>query len=209
LIADEFGRQGWDYDLSVGRELVKHVTPGAEVDPNQLAQAISATFLQKNHTTRDAVRSAIQQAIVGFTLVVENPAVTSLVVHGNNHSLTLGDNASISGNLNVGGTQIVIADSASKEELLDGVAALVRAGLTGELNADAARALGDVIAARNDIDIGDVESVAFEVVKIEKPTEGRVRSLMASLSTQALSGALAIGLASGLGQALPLLAHLV
>ena len=114
---------------------------------------------------------------------------------------------SVSGNVNMGGTQIVVAESAAKADVLDGVAALIRAGLIGDVNGDAARALADAVGARNDIQMSDVEEVAIEVVKADKPSESRVRTLLASLATQSVSGALGLGLASGLGQALPLIAH--
>lgn len=207
LIADEFGRQGWDYDLTVGRGLVEQVESDGRVDPDRLAQTVSSTFLEKNSATRDAVAGAIRSAIGGLTLRIENPTVTTLVVNGNNYSLNLGAGARVSGNVNMGGTQIVVAESAAKADVLDGVAALIRAGLAGDLNGDAARALADAVAARNDIQMSDVEEVAIEVVEADKPSASRVRTLLASLATQSVSGALGLGLASGLGQALPLIAH--
>jgi hypothetical protein len=209
LLADEFGRQGWDYDLSVGPNLVKEIDAAGKVDPDRLAETIPSTFLQKNDATRQAVAAAIRNAVGGNTLIAESPTIMTLVVHGNNYSLTLGEGATIGGHVNVVGTQIVVEESAPKQHVLDAIAALIRAGLTDGLNGDAARALGDAIAARDDIDMVDIERTTLNVVKADAPPVERVRTLLASLGTQAVAGALGLGMASGIGQALPYLGHLV
>ncbi|MEA2393246.1 MAG: hypothetical protein QOJ82_1137 [Solirubrobacteraceae bacterium] len=86
------------------------------------------------------------------------------------YHLSMGPGAQITdSNVNVGGTQINIQPGADRDELLAGVRALVRAGLTGDWDADAARALSRTLEGRDDIEYTDVEEVTAEVVRRRLP----------------------------------------
>jgi hypothetical protein len=109
-------------------------------------------------------------------------------------------------NVNIGGTQINIQPGADRDDLLAGVRALVRAGLTADWDADAAFALSRALEGRDDIEYTDVEEVTAEVVKEEAATQGRAREFMSKVAAAGLGGALSHGIIAGAAQVLPLLA---
>jgi hypothetical protein len=206
LLAQEFERRGWHYDLTVGRELVKEIEQRHEVDPQALAKRVPTTYLAQNRATWQDVALAIEAAVGGRTprRGMETPA--TLVINDNRYSLNLGAGAEISGGaVNVGSTQINVQVNASKDDVLAAVSALVASGLAGGWNADAASELAQVIDARADIRLDDVERVTREVAETNAPDAGRVRTLLTAIATSTISGVLGTGISAGLGQ---ILAHL-
>ena len=129
---------------------------------------------------------------------------TTIVIGGNNYQMNIGERASvIDSNLNVGeGAQIIASAAADKQDVLLAVEAIVRAGLAGEWNEEAAEDLATVISDRSDLDYEDVQRVASEVMKAERPTKLRAKELLARIAASGLGGALATGLTAGLGEAI-------
>jgi hypothetical protein len=105
--------------------------------------------------------------------------------------------------VNVGeGVQINVDVAGDKEELLGAVEAILRAGLAGDWNADAATALASVIEGRDDLGLDDVRRITVEVVEDAQPKQGRVKALLGQIATSGVGGALGTGLSSGLGELL-------
>jgi hypothetical protein len=129
------------------------------------------------------------------------------VINDHSYSVNIGPGAQISGsNINIGpGTQLNIDAAADRDEVLAGVAAIVRAGLTGDWNDDAARALAEAIGARDDIATDDIREITAEVVEHAQPSRGRAREMLEKVTASGLGGALATGISAGLGQ---VIAHL-
>jgi len=205
LLAEEFERRGWHYDLAIGRELVEEIERRQRVDVQALARRVPATYLDQNRATREDLAQAIESAVGGRRPVEEEP--TTLIINDNRYSLNVGPGAEISGGtFNVGaGTQINVQLNAPKDEVLTAVSALVRSGLAGDFNAAAAAALAGIIDTRADVTLDDIASVTREAAVTADPDVGRVRGFLAQIATSAVGGALGTGMSAGLGQ---VLAHL-
>jgi hypothetical protein len=201
LIADAFDRQGWEYDLTLGRTLVAEIERAGGVDAEALARHVPAAFIERNRTSRSSVAAAIERA-VGDRQVKPEAAQATVVINDNRYQVNVSGASQISNSrLNVGdGTQINVDVNASKENVLAAIEALLRSGLTDAWNADAARDLASVIDQRDDIDVEDVREITTEVVKAERPKQGRVRTMLNEIAVSGLGGALSTGISSGLGE---------
>lgn len=205
LIAAEFDRQRWEYDLSVGESIVAEIERAGEVAADQLVQRLPPEFFQRNRTSRDLVAAAIGRAIGGRRPKRPQPTHSTLVFDNRRHyEITLGKSAQITNSqLNVGeGTQINVSVQANKDDVLAAVEALLRAGLAGDWNNDAARELATVIDRRDDIGYEDVQEITAEVVQVEQPKQGRVRELMTKIAVGGIGGALGTGISAGAGEIL-------
>jgi len=203
LLMTEFESRGWDYDLTVGAEIVRHAEQDNPIDAPALAASVSNTWLERNGATREDVVESIERAIGARTLRVERPPATILNVDNRSYSLGMGPGAQIANSqLNVGGTQVNVRVDAAREDVLAGVAALVRAGFAGSWNPEAARDLSQLINSRSDIGLADIEAVATEVARTEPNERTRLRRILESIATQGLSGALATGITTVIGSLL-------
>jgi hypothetical protein len=203
LLAAEFDRQGWQFDLTIGRKLLDMIGAQGQVDGLRLAETLPAEFFSRNRTSKELVGSAIEGAIGGRSVAAE-PTPAATITIDNRYQVNVGQGGQISGsNLNVGdGVQINVDVNASKEDVLTGVEAVLRGGLMGEWNDDAARALASVIESRDDIDFEDVRRVTTEVVTVEQPKQNRVKELLGRIAAGGVAGALGTGLSAGLGELL-------
>jgi hypothetical protein len=197
LLGDEFAQQGWRYDNAIGRDLVDEAVRQGAVDPAALAARVPPAYLERHGIDRDRMTRAIERAI-GDRAPVAEP-VTS-VVNDHSSTVTLGKNASITGNVNVGGTQLNVSVTAEKPEIIAAVTDLVRAGLAGAFDRDAAAELHAIIAQRDDVTLEDVHAATLEAAPDAKPDRGRVRALLTQIAAAGLGGALSTGISSGLGE---------
>ncbi len=198
----EFARRRWQYDAEVVGDLIEHIERTGAIDPPALARRVPRLFREHNDATVEDLTDAIAAAIGDRTPVADTSGAT-LVINDHSHNLTLSGNASITGgNVNVGGMQIVVGFDAPKEEILAGVAALVRAAASGDWNADAARELAELVDARDDIDYGDVHDITVEVLEEDPPKQGRAKEMLADIATSGIAGALTTGITVGIGEIL-------
>jgi hypothetical protein len=65
LLAEEFERRGWEYDLSTGRAIVDEITRFGSVDAHALAQVVPGGFLARARATRRDIEDAIVTALRG------------------------------------------------------------------------------------------------------------------------------------------------
>lgn len=204
LLAAEFERQAWEWDLTVGSGIVEEVERSGRVDAERLARRVPADFFARARTNRHELATAIDSALGGSTpSAPAHAAPTTLIVGGTHHTLTMGAGATLSGSrFTVGGTQINIEADTNKQEVLAAVAALVQAGLANQWNADAAGALAQTINARDDIDVEDVQEVTGEIVKREAPRQGGAKAFLAKVAAGGLGGALGTGISAGIGEVL-------
>jgi hypothetical protein len=146
--------------------------------------ALPAERLERNGATRDQVAAAIGRAIGGYTpRAAEGAPVTLIFQSDNRYQLNLAEGAQISDSqVNVGGTQINVRADSPKEDVMSGVAELVRAGLRENWNPDAARELGEVVEAREDVTLEDVESVTEKVIAEESPEPERAKGMLRKIA---------------------------
>lgn len=205
LLAAEFDRQGWEYDLTVGAQLVAAIEDAGKIDSSALAQNVPVAFLHRNRTTREYLAAAIDRAIGAAELKPEVARTVTLAFQDNRrYEVNLSGGSRIENSrLNLGeGMQINVEAAASKEDVLAALEALLRGGLEGKWNGDAVAQLGGVIDGRGDVGVDDVRAVTAEVIKAELPEEGRVRELLDRIAAAGLGGALSTGISAGLGQLL-------
>jgi hypothetical protein len=187
--------------------LVEQVTSRGVINGHELAARVPTTFLRQNRTDRDVVARAIDRAIGGRHPDPGEGATVTLVAQDNRqYHLTMGSGAQITdSNVNIGGTQINIQPGAGKDQLLDGVRALVRAGLTADWDVGAAHALSHALEGREDIAYTDIEEITAEVVKEEAASKRPIRDFIGKVAASGLSGALTAGIVAGASQVLSLL----
>ncbi len=201
LLAAEFDRQGWQYDLDIGPALLAQVEKRGTVDAQVLAGSVPATFLQINRTTRENLAAAIERAIGGRILAPQQEVAT-LVIEDHSHNVTISDHAQVQGsNFNLGtGTQINVSVGGEREDVLAALAALLRGGFSGDWNDNAAAGLAKVIQDREDISLDDVRATTAEVVEVEQPSPSRAREMVERIATAGIGGAFGTGISAVLGQ---------
>lgn len=204
LLAAEFGRRDWEWDLTTGRGIIEEVERRGMVEPDRLARQAAADFVARNRTDRAELAAAIESALGGLSpATAAYAAPTTVVVHGSQYNVSFGAKAKISGSrIKVGDTHINVESHSSKQEVIAAVALLVRGGLADDWNADAAIALADAIEKRDDIAFGDVQQVTGEVVGEEKPKQGRAKAFLEKVVAAGLGGALGNGISAGVGESL-------
>jgi len=202
-LAAEFDEQGWDVGRNAIPQLLDDITRDGEVDGARLAESLPANFFQGNRTTKKLVATAIERAIGGKT--IDDPAPVPAVHIDNRYQVNLGKGAEVSGsNINVGdGTQINVDVNSSKDDVLVGVEAILRAGLNGDWDIDAARALAELVGERQDISETDIEKLTVEVVESEAPTRQKLTDFMKEIAAQGLGNVLGSGIISGIATVLP------
>lgn len=205
LLAAAFGHLGWEYDLETARRIVEEVERRGSVDPERLAGTVGAEFLARNGTSREHVAEVIESALAHVVPRPDTDAVTSLVV--NNNTFVVGAGAAITNSpVNVGGAQINVDLDRSPDNLLAAVEALVRAGIRGHWNADAARELEAALSGQDDVRFEDIERLTVEVVNAEQPTVRGAASFLRDVATAGLGGALGPGIIAGVSQLIQTLA---
>lgn len=201
-LGTEFARRRWHYDADVVGDLIEHIERTGAIDPPALARRVPHLFRERNDATVDELTDAITTAI-GDRTPVPDTTGTTIIIDDRSHHLTLGPHASISGgNVNVGGTQIVVGSDAPKEEILAGVATLLRAAASGDWNPAAARDLAEIVDARDDIDYGDVHDITVEVLEEDPPKQSRAKEMLAEIATSGIAGALTTGITAAIGELL-------
>jgi hypothetical protein len=68
LLASEFARRGWEYDLSVGPPIAEEVLRRGTIDPRALARLVSRDFRERAHASPEDVAEVISSAFSGVTL---------------------------------------------------------------------------------------------------------------------------------------------
>ena len=198
-LAAAFDARGWEYDLVTGKAVAERTERDGRIDPAALASAVPNSFLQRTGATRDEVEAVIEHVAGGRVLRAEERTPATLVVNDNRHQLNLGQGAQIvNSQVNVSGKQINIRADSSKDDVMAGVAELVRAGLNDGWDPAAARDLAEVVDARDDVASADIEAVVREVAAEEAAEPGRARRMIESITEQGFGGALAVGIVKAL-----------
>jgi hypothetical protein len=203
LLAAEFERQGWEYDLTVGREIAQRAERSGVVDAAGLARLAPREFLDRNSATREDIAGAIERAL-GGRAVRKDERPTSIVINNQTYQVDLAGAQITRSNMNIGpGTQVNVDASGGKEDVLTAVATVVAAGLAGDWNAEAVRELGAAVAARDDIAVEDIEQATADAVEAQQPNQGRVREMLRQIAVSGAAGLLTTGVSAALGGVLP------
>lgn len=201
-LASEFERRGWEYDLTTGNEIVKRASSAGAVDANALSRSVSGDYLIRNHASRADMQDAIAIAIGGAIVSQEESgrATVQVVINDRSHVINISPGAQLTNtNLNQSGNQLVVAETGPRDDVLAALQALVSAGLSGDWDPSAARELGSVIDAREDIELEDVSKVVREIAEAEGVEPSRVKGFLKEVAANALGGLLSVGITAGLG----------
>jgi hypothetical protein len=206
-LAAEWEANGWEWDLRVGGILLDAISPGTPVRAEDTAAALPAGYLTRYATGRESVTEAVERAIGGEVLDFDRPTGPTVVVNGDSYTLKIGDQARVEGSsFNFGsGTQINIEAGADREELLSALRALLIAGLGGEWDAGAARAIGGVVEEQDLLTLEDIRGVVIEAGEASHAKPSRVKQLTEKVAVSGLGGFLAAGLSGGLADLFHLL----
>ncbi len=196
LLAAEFERRGWEYDLSTVPSLLDEVERTGTVEGQHLADKVPADRLRRIGATRADLAVAITDAIGGRTLATEQAPVT-IAINDHRHSVNLGPSASIGGNVNTG-SQISIQGDSPNDDLLDALATLVTAGLGGEWNVEAADDLAQVINRRADITHEAIQQRVLEAAHETGAGREKAKWLLTQIAQSSISGAVGVGVTTAL-----------
>jgi hypothetical protein len=153
---------------------------------------------------RESLAEAIERAIGGESIEADPVGVSStVIINGDTYNLSfaLSEGAKIENSpIKVGpGAQTNINIDASREAVFTGIEALLRSGLAGSWDEEAARALSGVIEERGDLSAEQISEFTQEVGRTADPEPGRVRALLEKVAVGAATSTLGQGLTAGLG----------
>jgi hypothetical protein len=209
LLAAEFDRQGWEWGLDIGRTLLDGVEPLGQIDGEALAARIPADFLQRNRTTRQNVASAINRAARGLSVASgsRQDSVQITIQSGDTYNVSFGANANLQNSpFNIGpGRQLQIDSSSTSEDLATALGALVAAGLAGEWDEQAARAIGGSIEDQQKISLEEARAAVLEAGRDVAPDPSAVRGFIEKVAVSGLGSFLSTAMSLGLTDLLHLL----
>jgi hypothetical protein len=197
LLASEFERHGWTYDLNVAPAILDEVERTHSVDPGQLASKVPAEYVERVGATRGDLVEAIARAIGGRELKAETQ--NTLTINDNRYSINIAAGAQITGSTLNTGSQISIRGDSPKEDIFDAIATLVTAGLGGKWNVEAADDLAQVVAARADITPEEIQRTTLAAATAAGADASQIKELLREIAAGAISGVLGTWLIAALG----------
>jgi hypothetical protein len=196
-IGDEFQSRGWSDNSDLALKITQDAQTLRRLDAKAAAALANRGFLLRNRTSRAKLRGALASVFAGRNLLdpdLDHPHTMPAPQHTN---ITIGDgNTGV--NINVGGQQVNVTVQSAKDDVLAGVAALLRDALQGELPATQFTQLDQLISAREDFDQKDIETITAEVIEQGDPPPSKLAQLRNSVMTSAASGLLVQGIIAGL-----------
>lgn len=201
LVAAEFDRRGWEYDLTIGKTILADIERLGHVDAHSIAGQLPRSFFHRHATTHEVVETVIDRTI-GQVRLQRNasPGQVSIVTDNRTYHFNIAGNVS-DANINVGeGQQVNITTSADKPEILRAVEVLVLGALAGDWNAEAARELAATVDARDDVTVADVHKLTVALISNQHPKRQAVLGLARDIVAAGVGGALGTGIAAAVAQ---------
>jgi hypothetical protein len=209
LLAHEFDRQGWQYELGLGKNLVVAAVDHGSVDGATLSALVPSEFFSRNCATREHLAAAIDRVAGGAPIAAEvvPPSIQITVQSGASYTVDIGAGANFQNSpLNVGpGTQLQVNSQSTSGELTTVLGALVAAGLGGEWDQDAARAIGASIEEQGKLSLEEAKAAVLEAGKEIAPEASRIREFTEKVAVSGLGSFLTTAISLGLGDLLHLL----
>jgi hypothetical protein len=209
LLAHEFDRQGWQYELGLGKNLVVAAVDHGSVDGATLSALVPSEFFSRNCATREHLAAAIDRVAGGAPIAAEvvPPSIQITVQSGDSYTVDIGAGANFQNSpLNVGpGTQLQVNSQCTSGELTTVLGALVAAGLGGEWDQDAARAIGASIEEQGKLSLEEAKAAVLEAGKEIAPEASRIREFTEKVAVSGLGSFLTTAISLGLGDLLHLL----
>jgi len=203
-LAAEWEANGWEWDMQIGAFILDRVAADGRVNPEAIAATLPSSYMSRYGSDRESLAEAIERAIGGESIEADPVGASStVIINGDTYNLSfaLSEGAKIENSpIKVGpGAQTNINIDASREAVFAGIEALLRSGLAGSWDEEAARALSGVIEERGDLSAEQISEFTQEVGRTADPEPGRVRALLEKVAVGAATSTLGQGLAAGLG----------
>jgi hypothetical protein len=189
LLAREFDHQGWQYELGLGKNLVETAVP--------------SEFFSRNCATRERLAAAIDRVAGGAPIAAEvvSPPIQITVQSGDSYTVDIGAGANFQNSpLNIGpGRQLQVNSQSTPDELTTALGALVAAGLGGEWDPTAARAIGASIEEQGKLSLEEAKAAVLEAGKEVAPEPSRIREFTEKVAVSGLGSFLTTAISLGLG----------
>jgi hypothetical protein len=209
LLAAEFDRQGWQYELGLGKNLVVAAVDHGSVDGAKLSALVASGFFSRNGATPEHLAAAIDRVAGGAQIATEvaAPSIQITVQSGDSYTVDIGAGANFQNSpLNIGpGNQLQINSQSTSDELTTALGALVAAGLGGEWDEKAARAIGASIEEQGKLSLEEAKAAVLEAGKEVGPEPSRIREFTEKVAVSGLGSFLTTAISLGLGDLLHLL----
>lgn len=201
LVAAEFDRRGWEYDLTIGKAILADIQRVGQVDAHSIARGLPGSFYHRQGTTHEVVETAIDRSI-GHVRLRRTDSSSEVSIVTDNRSFNFKIAGNVSGtNINVGdGDQVNVTATADKPQVLRAVEVLILGALAGDWNPEAARELAAEVEARDDVTVADIHELTVAAISAQRPKRDAVRRFARDVLAAGCGGALGTGLATGVAQ---------
>lgn len=182
-IGAEFDRRGWSDpdDLALG------ITQAAVANDGLHAEAASGlatpSFLEANDITSSQLRAALRSVFGSRVLVEKDQSGPTYI----DQSVSIGDNNTISGSINVGGNQLILNENSSPDDILNAVTVFVSAGIGRGFSSDELSLL-DHLATSRSLDLVRLEDATRSGIEKAKPDPGRLAKFRDAVMSSTTSG---------------------
>jgi hypothetical protein len=207
-LAAEFERRGWEYEIVLGSDLIDAIENIGTGDAEAIAARAPADWLARQSANREQLAVAIQNAVGGHQLTDLAPESSLVLSFADNRTYTLSVSGSArieNSSVNLGGTQVNLDGGADRQELLTALVAVIRAGLAGHWNSEAALAVGQAIEAAQELSVDDVRGAVVEAGRSEDLDRGRISELAERVAVSGLGSLVSTAIGLGLGDLIHLL----
>jgi hypothetical protein len=183
IVAADFDRRGWRDEDELALAIATQADRGQELDPAAAAGLAPESFLAANGTDANALEAALRALFSGRTFAEADRSGPTFV----DQSITIGDNNTISGNVNAGGNQIGLTNNTPPAELLSALTAFTTTA-TSDGFSPAELELLDRLLALRDVDPQQVEAAVREGIGEPEPGHlARFRDAVAASTTSGVA----------------------
>lgn len=194
VIAADFDRRGWGDRDGLALAIASQAEREQRLDSSSAVARAPQSFFSENGTSAGALGAALKEIFAARTLVdADRPGPTFV-----DQSVTIGDNNSISGDINAGGNQVHLSNHTSPAELLSSFEKFVGIAAS-EGFAPRELELLDRLLAAQDLDSGDVEAAARTGIEASAAEPGRLAKFRDTVAASASSGLAVQGILAALG----------
>jgi hypothetical protein len=180
-VAAEFDRRGWLDEDDLALKITIQAEQGGRLDPDAAAALADGAFLTANRIDHNTLRAALK-AVFADRALVNRPTPTFV-----DQSISIGDNNTITGSINAGGNQLIVANNAPSDQILEAFTAFTASALAHGFAPEELELL-DRIAEARDINSDDLQAAAREGIENANPEPGRIAKFRDTVLASTASG---------------------
>jgi len=184
IIAAEFDLRGWSDENELALAIATQADREQALDPAAAVGLASDSFLAVNGIDADALRAALQALFSGRTFADTDGSGPTFI----DQSITIGDNNTISGNINAGGNQLTLTNNTPPDELLSAFSGFVGTAASQGFSPHELQLLDRLAAALDDLDADQLESAARKGIEDAELEPARLAKFRDAVMTSTASG---------------------